>query len=680
MNVVPFKPARSYRPDIDGIRAIAILSVVLCHAGVPFVSGGFTGVDIFFVISGYLIGGHIFSDLAAGNFSYLHFYRLRAKRILPAFFAMLACTILVSLLLLSPSEVRQFARSAFAATLSASNIYFWKYINYFQGPSELNPMLMTWSLGVEEQFYAVIPFVMVMLARIRRSLVLPAILVVCALSCLFAWRQLPYQPLFVFYMLPARAWELGVGVALAVAELNKKRALLSTPLANLFSIAGMAFMLAPLALLKPDSQFSGTIALSSVVGAAFVIAAPASWNNCRLLSFPPLVFIGRVSYSWYLWHWPMLAILRIISQNSLPPAAATAAVVSSLGLAVVSYYFIEQPFRKSTRAPAPLLLRYALLSTAFLAATGVLWRTNGLPQRYPDLMRFANEKREFETDPCLNGTGDDKSNFPPLCFPAFGNRPAVALWGDSHGAALVPALRPIANSAGYDFAQLTRSACRPEADPDLGHGPISLEDATCSQFNQRVLDRLRQDPHIRIVIVADAWSHMDLQLPGAESSHSANADRGSTRRVDEAQNSPMQFLEASIRSLQASGKQVIVIDDVPGFDIDPYAQFWTNRIPLRRVIAAAMRVPQTGDEAPPSSRMASYFSLASTLLHDAVAALPGVTLVDLKHSLCKQTGQCAFRKNGYPLYFDYQHLSPEGARYALQDFRLPPPGQENDRK
>ena len=122
------------------------------------------------------------------------------------------------------------------------------------------------------------------------------------------------------------------------------------------------------------------------------------------------------------------------------------------------------------------------------------------------------------------------------------------------------------------------------------------------------------------------------------------------------------------------------MDDVPSFDLDPYAQFWTNAIPLRRAIAAAMRVPQIGDEAPPSSRMASYFSLASTLLHDAVAALPGVTLVDLKHSLCKQTGECAFRKNGYPLYFDYQHLSPEGARYALQDFRLPPPGQENDRK
>jgi peptidoglycan/LPS O-acetylase OafA/YrhL len=186
MNVAQAQPARQYRPDIDGLRAVAILSVVLYHAHVPFVSGGFTGVDIFFVISGYLIGGHIFSDLTAGTFSYLRFYRLRAKRILPAFFSMLAATMLAALLLLSPYEARDFARSALTATLSVSNIYFWKYVNYFQGPSEFNPLLMTWSLGVEEQFYAVIPLLLVILARIRRSLILPAILAICALSLLLA--------------------------------------------------------------------------------------------------------------------------------------------------------------------------------------------------------------------------------------------------------------------------------------------------------------------------------------------------------------------------------------------------------------------------------------------------------------------------------------------------------------
>jgi peptidoglycan/LPS O-acetylase OafA/YrhL len=584
---------------------------------------------------------------------------------------MLACIILVALLLLSPSEVRDFAKSALTATLSASNIYFWRYTNYFQGPSELNPMLMTWSLGVEEQFYAVIPFVMVVLARIRRSLVLPVILTFCILSSLLAWRALPRQPLFVFYMLPARAWELGVGVALAVAELNRKRALLSTPLANVASIAGMVLMLAPLALLKPDSQFFGTVALPTVLGTAFVIAAASSWNNCRLLSFPPLVFIGKISYSWYLWHWPVLAILRIIVQNSLPPAAAATAVALSLGIAITSYYFIEQPFRKSTRAPAPLLLRYALLSTVFLAASGVLWRTDGLPQRYPDLSQLENEKRELETDPCSNAINYGNPNFASPCYPAAGNRPAVALWGDSHGAALAPALRTFANSAGYDFAQLTMGACRPESDPDPARGPIVPETAACSHFNHHVLDRLQQDQHIRIVIVADAWSHMDIQPSSLDESTAADAGRIGVHTVDEAQDTTMQFLQTSIRSLQAYGKHVIVMDDVPSFYPNPYAQFWTDRVPLRRRLAAWLGVPKAGDVVPPSPLAAPYYAQASALLHRSIASLPGVTLVDLKHSLCNQAGECAIRKDGRLLYLDYQHLSPEGARIALQDFHLP---------
>ena len=213
---------RSYRPDIDGIRAIAILSVVLYHAGVSKIPGGFTGVDIFFVISGYLIGGHIYSDLLTGSFSYLYFYRLRAKRILPAFYAMLAFAIMAALVLLSPFETWEFSKSAIAATLSASNIYFWRHTNYFDTQNVFNPLLMTWSLGVEEQFYTVIPVLLVLLARIRRNLILPAVLTICVLSFLLSWRELGSHPFAVFYLLGTRAWELGVGVALAIAEIKKK--------------------------------------------------------------------------------------------------------------------------------------------------------------------------------------------------------------------------------------------------------------------------------------------------------------------------------------------------------------------------------------------------------------------------------------------------------------------------
>ena len=400
-------PDQSYRPDIDGLRAIAILSVVLYHAGAPLITGGYTGVDIFFVISGYLIGGHIFSELRAGNFSYLRFYQRRVKRILPAFYVVLAFAMLAALLLLTPSETKEFGRSAFAATLSASNILFWRITNYFNPTNELNPLLMTWSLGVEEQFYAVIPLLMVLLARIRRGWLMPAIFAICTVSFLFAWLELPKHSIFVFYMLPSRAWELGVGVALAVIESNRKRAALSGPLAQAASVTGIVLMLAPVFLFTKATPFPGAAALPSVLGAALVVAAPLSWMNRRLLSLRPLTFVGRVSYSWYLWHWPLLAFAHILYGDNLPAVASVLAVAAAFAAAVLSYYLVEQPLRKSRRAPAPLLLRYAAVSLAILAACAFVWRSQGVPQRFPARVR---------TEIALNEQYDDLRQ----CNPAMG--------------------------------------------------------------------------------------------------------------------------------------------------------------------------------------------------------------------------------------------------------------------
>ncbi len=308
--------SRSYRPDIDGLRALAILSVVLYHAGIRWLPGGFTGVDIFFVISGYLIGGHIFSEVRAGNFSYLRFYQRRARRILPAFYVVLLFTIAAALLLLSPLEARQFGRSAFAATLSVSNILFWHGAKYFDTKSEFIPLLMTWSLGIEEQFYAIVPVLMVLLARLRRGFILPAVLAVCVVSLLLAQHQLASQSeaafQAAFYLLPARAWELGVGLALAIAEQRPNRKVLPRFVCQTIGPIGLLLMLGPVFLLNAHSPFPGAAALPSVLGTATLIAVPASFVNRHLLSLPPLTFVGRVSYSWYLWHWPLLAFAHIV--------------------------------------------------------------------------------------------------------------------------------------------------------------------------------------------------------------------------------------------------------------------------------------------------------------------------------------------------------------------------------
>jgi len=700
----PGEPERAYRPDIDGLRALAILSVVLYHAGVRGVTGGFTGVDIFFVISGYLIGGHIYAELSAGCFSYLSFYRRRAKRILPAYFAVLAFILLAALLLLSPMEAAQTARSAFAATLSASNILFWATANYFAAKTELNPVLMTWSLGVEEQFYAVIPLLMVLLARIRRNWLLPTVLATCGLSFLFAWSLLGRYPMMVFYTLPARAWELGAGVALAAAELNRKSRPLAVPVAPrpgpshpsrkikdaarvgrlshhsirkravvaLLSLAGLAMMLAPVFLLTAATPFPGPAAVPSVLGTAMVIAVPASWINRRLLSLPPLIFIGKVSYSWYLWHWPLLALLRILCDGTPTMAASLLAVAAALAVAVLSYYLIEQPFRRSTRPPIPLLFRYAVVSIVLLAACAAIWLSHGVPSRFPALARMESTGQTLLADPCLAGE-TDQPNLTPACYDVAAARPSVALWGDSHAAALAPALRSAENAQGYGFVELEKNSCTPLTGATHYIPRLPRLAAECLRFNRTTLGLLQGDRRIRVVILAAAWA-APLYRTWMDGWLSANLAREPQVPSPEATSRLyLQSLTASIRALEDAGKQVIVLEDTPNFDFDPLLKVRTARIPARRALARWLGIQ--GDPDPGIALPAGDASIAASVsvLEEAAAHLPGVALLDPKPTLCQSSTQCAYRDGESLLFIDSSHLSPDGARRALRDLQLPAP-------
>ena len=662
-------PDRSYRPDIDGLRALAILSVVLYHAGVPGIPGGFTGVDIFFVLSGYLIGGHIYSELRAGSFSYLRFYRRRAKRILPAFFAVLAFILLASLILLSPFEAAQTARSAFAATLSGSNILFWMTANYFAPKTELNPVLMTWSLGVEEQFYVLIPVLMVLLARIRHKWILPAILAICAFSFCFAWGSLGRSPMMAFYMLPARAWELGLGVALAVAELNRERLALPDPLAEWISAAGLVLLLAPIFLLTASMSFPGPAALPSVLGTALLLAVPGSRINRRLLSLPPLTFLGRVSYSWYLWHWPLLAFLRVVYGGDPPRLAMLLTAAASLGPAALSHYFIEQPFRRSTRPPAPLLFRYALVGIAFLAACSAVSLTHGLPQRFPALAGLEAAERTLKADPCLVGDSD-QPNLTPACFDLSAIRPSVAIWGDSHAAALAPGLRAAANAQGYGFVELGKNSCAPLSGATHYLPLEPLRAAACTRFNRKTLALLQANRGIPIVILAASWAApfnrtwMDGWLTPD------SAPQASTPSLEASRQLFTESLAASIRALLKAGKQVIVVEDTPNFTFDPMMTVRTARIPARRALAYWLGAAEAADPgvAPPVAEPSIPLSIA--LLEQTAAQLPGVTLLDPKPALCASSTQCMYRDGDSLLFIDSSHLSPEGASRALCDLRL----------
>ena len=664
-------PGLNYRADIDGLRALAILSVVLYHGGLVRIGGGFTGVDIFFVISGYLIGGHIFGEIGRGAFSFAGFYRRRARRILPAFFAVLAFVLLAGLVLLSPLDLARLARSACAAALSVSNILFWHSASYFDARSDLNPLLMTWSLGVEEQFYAVIPLLLVLVFRLRRSAILAVVLLVSALSFLFSWIALARYPALVFYMLPARAWELGAGVALAVAEQNRQRELVPAARREGLGAGGLVLLVAPFFLLHPSTPFPGPAALPSVAGTALLIAVPSSWINRRMLSFAPLVFIGRISYSWYLWHWPLLSFLRIVYGDAPPGLAAMAAIALSFALAILSYYAIEQPFR---RAAAPLLVRYAAVTALAAAVSAALWLAHGLPQRFPALARTESEAAHLGSDPCLADIGDETPNLSPACVQEAAPQQVaqvVALWGDSHAAALAPALRSLALTQGYAFAEFAKASCPPV----LGvshfiprHPGLAAE---CFAYNDRVLDRLVRDARIRVVILSASWPgylHRNWQdgwlVTGA--TQPAEMPTGETVRASLAGS-----LSTTVRSLESAGKQVVVFDDIPVFDFEPMWRLDSSTIPARRALAALLHVTGSADPgaAPPSDAQSA--TAATALLRQALAPLPAATLVDLRAPFSSTQSQCFYRIGNELLYSDNNHLSPAGAKYALRNFQLP---------
>lgn len=675
-------PARAYRPDLDGLRALAILSVVLYHAGVPRLSGGFTGVDIFFVLSGYLIGGHIYAELQSGTFSFRSFYRRRARRILPAFFAAILFTLAAAMVLLSPVEAADLGRSSLAATLSASNVLFWGTTNYFTAKGSLNPMLMTWSLGVEEQFYAVVPLLMAWLARVRFNLMLPVALAVSLLSFAFAWAALGSHPMFVFYLLPARAWELGVGVALAVAEAkhNTRNAPLisvnsaTLPLAaNVAGITGMALMLAPQFVWNASSPFPGPAAVPSVLGAVLVIAARTGFINRYVLSLRPLVFLGKVSYSFYLWHWPMLAYLHILYAGEPPRTGRYAVIALSFSAAVLSYYFVEQPFRRGSALPSPVLRRYsiALAATAILCAA--VWLSHGIPQRFPALAAMEHTSQSLQSDPCLAGYGHDSPDTSPACTDTGAASPALALWGDSHAAALSPGIRAAAHAQGYQFLELAKASCASLAGATHASPRLPLLAAECTHFNQRVFNLIAHNPRIRLVILNADWAgylHRDWQ----DGWLSAQTARTSAAPTEEASSALfVSSLSATIAALQFSGRQVIVIKDVPSFDIDPLSRVRAQRIPARRILASWLGVRDAADPGFAAPVADELVNTANQLLATAVSCSSGSELLDLRPTLCSSPGQCIYRNGETLLFNDSNHLSTAGALYALRNVRLSPP-------
>lgn len=358
-----------YRAEIDGLRAIALIPVVLFHAGFEWFSGGYVGVDVFFVISGYLITSIILHEKESGNFSFAHFYERRARRILPAlFFIMLVCIPFAWLLLL-PHELIDFGKSLMATALFSSNILFWLESDYFAADAELIPLIHTWSLAIEEQFYLFFPLIMIFfwaLGKRRLFWILSIIAIVSFALSEWGWRHFPEAN---FYLLPSRAWELMIGALIAFYLSQNKQA--KGYIGELGSIVGLSLILLAVFFLDKTHPFPSLYALSPVIGTALVILFTHRETLVyRLLSGKALIFIGLISYSAYLWHQPLFVFTRLYLIEEPEPWLMGLLSILAIVLAYFSWRFIEAPFRDKRRFTQKQIFLFGFLGSLLFIGIG----------------------------------------------------------------------------------------------------------------------------------------------------------------------------------------------------------------------------------------------------------------------------------------------------------------------
>lgn len=490
-----------YRPDIDGLRAIAVLGVILFHAGLP-ISGGFVGVDVFFVISGYLITQIILRESSEQRFSLMNFWMRRIRRILPAAAVVTLTTIFVGYFIFDQSSFISLGKAAIAQSLMMANVLFWRRSNYFSESSELEPLLHTWSLSVEEQFYMIFPLLLVFLLRKTRCTFI--ILAVAAFASLLLSSIGAYtHPSATFYLLPTRAWELAAGALLAIFE---TRLAIRRVAKELMAVAGLGAIVLPMAIYSDSTSFPGLAALPPVAGTVILLAANRGSATFvgRALSLKPVVAIGLASYSLYLWHWPILVFLKhtLVRQSALSTMAALAGTAV---LSYISWRFVEVPFRSSKRlrTPRAAFTFGALASSAVIAAGMLVWFQQGIPSRInTELVAIQDDITwngiEYESDsPSGVAIGAPRLDAKP---------PDFVLWGDSHGMAVAELVDSLAREhdiSGVAFLSSGRPPITGLWKPLKG---LEQEKETTT-LNQARLDKIIQSG-TKDVILIGRWDGM----------------------------------------------------------------------------------------------------------------------------------------------------------------------------
>jgi peptidoglycan/LPS O-acetylase OafA/YrhL len=604
------------RSEIDGLRSVAIIPVLLFHADAGF-SGGFVGVDVFFVISGYLISSQILSD--GDDFSLVTFWERRVRRILPAALVMVLATALVGWFVLFPPEFAKFGRSAAAQAFMLSNVYFWRDIDYFAA-GEVRPLLHTWSLAIEEQFYLFLPIFLAALWKRSRLVTFCTMAVAALASLALSARGVHEHPSAAFYLLPFRAWELLCGVLLATAPWPSPR---NRWVNETLSLAGLAAILFAAFTYYPEMRFPGPAALVPCLGAAAIILSNTSGVTYvgKFLSLRPIVFIGLISYSLYLWHWPVLTFAHYRSV-ALTATARAWLLALILILAWLSWRFVERPIRQRLifgGRPALFVAAAALLLTSLVAGVGIA-SAQGVPSRWaPGVLQLVQARydRGYRQEVVLSSVKGEK-----LIELGFTDQGPIELlvWGDSHAMAILHVVDSICHEARIRCVAATHSSTAPILDFPAS-GAFSLR-ADAIPYSRAVVDFVRAHG-VRRVLLAGYWKTY-----------------GDARSLEPA-------IVRTVSALRDANARVLLLKDVPvpGFDVP--------------VALANARV--TGEDFEELGFSPDEYIAANTDLNRMFDRIDGVETLDPLPYLEEDEELYHVERDGRALYFDHQHLSPYGA-------------------
>jgi len=624
-----------HRPDIDGLRAIAIIPVVLFHAGVLHVAGGFVGVDVFFVISGFLITGILLEDIRKERFSIATFYERRARRILPALFAVLLFTSIAAYKLLLPSDLRDFGRSLVSTLFFASNITFSKEMGYFGGPSELKPLLHTWSLAVEEQFYILYPLFLFLVTRFFRKRYATAIGSVLVLSFAYSVWRVHTQPVTSFFLATTRAWELLIGGVLAIQGIPKVRHKVT---ANLLALLGLGLIAYAVFTFSAVTSFPGLNALYPCLGTALIIYSGLDGETLigRVLSTRPMVFVGLISYSLYLWHWVIIVFAKHYLDRPLNGWETLAVVVLPFLIASFVWKFVENPFRgKGAIGTRAWIFSGAAAVAMLFAVFGfTAFRSEGFPARFSGEARllmnarddFWNRRDECDGKICRVGTPGAQESF--------------ILWGDSHAGALAPAFEHLALSDDLAGAVAFQSSCAPL----LNMKRYDAGGKDCTEFERSVLAFI-DSHHIKNVFLHGRWARY------TESSwHEQDLPVLLTPDLRPEENSAVfeKLLRATLAELRNRNLNVVIIGSVP--------EVWKD-VPttLARIALSGKQM----DIAPRRDEFMKRQQRAFQILTSAADEY-AVQIVYPHQTLCSAS-ECSVERDQWPLYVDDDHLSVHGA-------------------